>query len=98
MSFVNKEFPGRHTKAVVHGERCDGCAFCVEVCPVSALEVLRNSERPGCRVVIVEERSCMGCGVCQATCPKEAISIPGLSPEEIRGYIADALDAPPRER
>lgn len=93
MSFINKEFPGEHAKAHVLGDRCDGCAFCVEACPVGALSVGPNPKRPGRRMVFLDARSCRGCGVCQATCPKEAILIPGLSPEEIRGFIDVALSA-----
>lgn len=91
MPFVNKDFPGEHAKAQVHPERCDGCAFCVDVCPVGALRVEPNPRRPGRRIVILAPRLCQGCGVCQATCPKEAILIPGLSPAEIREYIDVAL-------
>lgn len=27
----------------IHGERCDGCGLCVEICPVEALELVRPS-------------------------------------------------------
>ncbi len=93
MPFVNKDFPGKHAKAQVRLERCDGCAFCVDVCPAGALTVESNPRRPGRRIIILASRLCQGCGVCQATCPKEAILIPGLSPEEMREYIAAALTA-----
>lgn len=91
MPFVNKDFPGEHAQAQVRLERCDGCAFCVDVCPVGALMIVSNPKRPGRRIVSLASGVCRGCGVCQATCPKEAILIPGLSPEEMRGYIDVAL-------
>jgi len=91
MRFINKDFPGEHAKAHVRGDRCDGCAFCVDVCPANALWIGPNPHRPGRRVVFLVASACHGCGVCQATCPKEAILIPGLSPEDLRGYIAEAL-------
>lgn len=51
-------------------EKCDGCGECVDVCPVSVLEVKSK------KCVIVNPDECIECRVCEITCPKGAISYP----------------------
>ncbi len=93
MNFVNNQcFPELPLTIHVNRERCDGCALCVDVCPVEALKVIDNRHRPGKKIVWVEPVKCHGCGVCQATCPKEAIALPGLGPDELRSYISQAIE------
>ena len=92
MSFVNDEsFPKNSPKAFVRMDRCDGCAFCVDVCPPKCLEITPNPKRPGFRMVSVDVTLCHGCGACQGTCPKEAIYIPGLSTEDLRKVVREVL-------
>jgi NAD-dependent dihydropyrimidine dehydrogenase PreA subunit len=92
MLVVNdREFPEYMHPAVVLEERCDGCAFCVEICPRSCLKIVPNPLRPSHRMVRVLAKLCSGCGACQSTCPKEAIFIPGLSTADLRAYIKKAL-------
>jgi ferredoxin len=86
------EFPVPPVVVHIDRGRCDGCALCIEVCPTQALRIIANRERPGKRVVSVTPKRCSGCGVCQATCPKEAIFVPGLSPDDLRRFILQALD------
>jgi len=93
--FINDDaFPGKDQENVIHidRDRCDGCSMCVDTCPTQALEIVPNRNRPGKHIVFVHPRLCKGCGVCQATCPKEALFLPGLSPENIRTYISEAVD------
>ncbi|EPR36338.1 4Fe-4S ferredoxin iron-sulfur binding domain-containing protein [Desulfovibrio sp. X2] len=90
--FENEErFAGRGAVARVDESVCDGCAFCVDICPKSCLKVVAHPHRPGRRTVSVAERACSGCGACQGTCPKEAIAIPGLSTAELRECVRAAL-------
>ncbi len=92
MQIVNEnEFPEHVQSAVVQEDRCDGCAFCVDICPRSCLKVVSNPHRPAHRMVRVTAKLCSGCGACQGTCPKEAIFIPGLSTADLRAYIKKAL-------
>jgi heterodisulfide reductase subunit A len=94
--FVNDEmFAAASHDQVIHvdRDRCDGCAMCIDTCPTNALEIVPNRNRPGKKVVFVHPKLCKGCGVCQATCPKEALFLPGLSPEDIRAFISQAVDA-----
>jgi heterodisulfide reductase subunit A len=93
MVIVNeKEFP--ETQVVVHvdRERCDGCAMCIDSCPANALEVVDSKNRPGKKVIFIHAKLCQGCGVCEGTCPKEAIFIPGLSLDDLRGYLDRAIN------
>ncbi|MFW6324973.1 MAG: 4Fe-4S binding protein [Desulfovibrionales bacterium] len=87
------ELPKKQIVVHIDRKRCDGCALCIDTCPTQALRVIANRERPGKRVVSVTPKLCEGCGVCQATCPKEAIFIPGLSPEDLKRLVREAIDS-----
>ena len=50
----------------VDGDRCGGCATCVDVCPTDAI-----SMRDG--VAFIDEDSCTLCAVCVEECPDGAI-------------------------
>ncbi|TPW16605.1 MAG: 2-oxoglutarate ferredoxin oxidoreductase, delta subunit [bacterium] len=55
-------------------ERCKGCAFCVEFCPSSALELSSGFNSKGYHPpVLVSEDFCNGCGLCGLYCPDFAI-------------------------
>ncbi|MFW5730421.1 MAG: 4Fe-4S binding protein [Desulfonatronovibrionaceae bacterium] len=93
MIFVNDEsFPELPVIVHVNRDRCDGCGLCKDVCPVEALKIINSHQRPGKKVALVDPTKCHGCGVCQATCPKEAITLPGLGPDELREFIARAVN------
>ena len=47
-------------------ERCFGCAACVSICPVDALD-LSNL------LVIIDEPTCTHCNLCIPTCPVHAL-------------------------
>jgi NAD-dependent dihydropyrimidine dehydrogenase PreA subunit len=51
-------------------EKCEGDGECVEVCPVSILEVV-----DGKAVVSGDMGECLGCESCVSTCPHGAITI-----------------------
>ena len=53
---------------VVDNERCFGCAACVSLCPVNALEL-------DDLLAIVDEPSCTHCNYCIPFCPVHALSI-----------------------
>jgi len=62
--------------AVVDGERCAFCSYCIESrCPVDAMV-----ERDGA-VHVLPER-CIGCGVCTVDCPASAVTLVARPPQE----------------
>ncbi|KTB48603.1 Dihydroprymidine dehydrogenase domain II protein [Dehalogenimonas alkenigignens] len=70
---------------------CDGCAYCVEPCPFSALtlvEFMKDGELK--KLVESNPVKCRGCGVCMATCPKAGIVVKGFTPDQLRAMV-DAL-------
>lgn len=54
--------------ARVDPETCIGCEACVDVCPVSAIEMQED-------VAVVDEETCTECGDCVETCPVDAITL-----------------------
>ena len=72
-------------------ENCDGCAYCIDPCPYSALtliEYMRNGAIK--KTVEANEALCQGCGVCQATCPKQGIMVRGFTHKQLSAVV-DAL-------
>ena len=55
---------------VVDEERCFGCAACIAVCPLDALEL------EGILAIIIEEK-CTHCDLCIPVCPVNALEIKG---------------------
>ena len=55
---------------VVDEERCFGCAACIAVCPLDALEL------EGILAIITEEK-CTHCDLCIPVCPVNALEIKG---------------------
>ena len=52
---------------MINVEYCFGCTACQEVCPASAVEMVRSSE--GFYVPHVDSVKCVGCGQCDRVCP-----------------------------
>jgi len=80
------------TISCVIDENCDGCAYCIDPCPYSAItliEYMRNGVIK--KTVEVNEALCQGCGVCQATCPKKGIIVKGFTLDQISAMIEAAL-------
>lgn len=63
-------------------DACIGCGACVEICPVTAVEVIDDLAQ-------VDLNWCIGCGVCAVTCPTEAISIKRRTEENSPSTFAD---------
>lgn len=57
-------------------ERCKGCSFCVEFCPLHVLELSDGYNRKGYhppRVAEGKAHACVACGFCTLLCPEYAI-------------------------
>ncbi len=53
--------------AIVDKETCTGCANCVDVCPVDAIEMVDE--------IAVVSDACIDCGQCVDECPVDAIEM-----------------------
>ncbi|MGD1012118.1 MAG: 4Fe-4S dicluster domain-containing protein [Acidimicrobiales bacterium] len=54
-------------------ERCKGCTFCVEYCPVDVLAVSTDFNAKGYHYPVVISDGCILCQACAAVCPEFAI-------------------------
>lgn len=56
-------------KVEVDLDKCDGCATCVDVCPVEVFEIVDEKSNP------VNADECLACRACETQCPNNAIEI-----------------------
>lgn len=56
---------------------CNGCAKCVDACPVEAMAVVSANDpaKPRRRRAEVDAAICLGCGVCTRVCPTDALHL-----------------------
>jgi len=59
----------------VDAEACNGCAKCVDACPVEAMTVVSANDphRPRKRRAELDASLCLGCGVCTRVCPTNGL-------------------------
>lgn len=48
-------------------KECCGCTACMNICPVSAIEM--RSDEEGFLYPVVDKEKCINCGLCEKTCP-----------------------------
>lgn len=88
--------------AVVDPDHCNGCGWCVEDCPYSAIEFIPHTSSKYQRMVQVDASKCTACGICTGSCPtvapqkqsgeiKSGIGIPDLDVEALHQRINTAL-------
>ncbi|MFW6142423.1 MAG: 4Fe-4S dicluster domain-containing protein [Candidatus Saliniplasma sp.] len=53
-------------------ERCKGCGFCIEFCPVGALKTSEDTTEKGYHPPEMTE-GCILCGKCEKICPEFSI-------------------------
>jgi heterodisulfide reductase subunit A len=75
-------------------EYCDGCAYCIDPCPSSAISLIEYMTTDGSikKTVEVNEAVCRGCGVCMATCPKKGIFVRHFKPEYFEEMIKAVVE------
>ncbi len=62
--------PGSTDKAEVNLQNCNGCAWCDEDCPYSAITMVpRTDGKPFDRQASISDNLCVGCGICVGSCP-----------------------------
>jgi len=57
-------------------QRCKGCNFCIDFCPLEVLEESTDINAKGYHYPIVaagKEETCVHCGFCTLVCPEYAI-------------------------
>ena len=61
---------------LVYLENCNGCEYCVNICPFNCLTIQSDSKANGTiGICSVDPKNCVGCGFCEQVCHKEAIQI-----------------------
>jgi len=80
VTISQKTLPSREEKKaakmkimIIEG-RCKGCDYCIEFCPVKALEYSNKLNARGVHPPKVKKNDiCTGCGLCERLCPDFAI-------------------------
>ena len=62
-------------KASADVNLCKGCGLCVEVCPVQAIESLREMNKKGYEIIRINQEVCIGCGRCYTICPDYVFTV-----------------------
>jgi len=61
----------------IEEDDCNGCAKCVDVCPVEAMSVVSANDpsKPKRRLARVDESTCLGCGLCVRACTRDGVKL-----------------------
>jgi 2-oxoglutarate ferredoxin oxidoreductase subunit delta len=65
-----------HGQVHIIEERCKGCKFCVEFCPLGVLAVSSGFNSKGYHPpYVVDGEKCVRCGLCELICPEFAVYV-----------------------
>ncbi|MFH0983264.1 MAG: 4Fe-4S dicluster domain-containing protein [Planctomycetota bacterium] len=72
---VSKTSEKPRGQVAVIQERCKGCAYCVEFCPLKVLVMSSRFNAKGYHYPeVADPAACSGCGLCGMYCPDFAIT------------------------
>lgn len=70
-------------KIKIYPEKCKGCMFCVDVCPLGLLKISDEVNDKGFAYVYIKDpEKCTGCGRCFIMCPDMGLEIAGKDEKE----------------
>ena len=58
--------------AVVDGQKCNACSYCVRICPAEVIRLEKVGER---HLAVIDEKMCLDCKLCFTGCPEYAVSM-----------------------
>lgn len=65
-----------HGQVHIIAERCKGCGFCIEFCPLDVLVLSDESNSKGYHPPqLVRPERCVRCGLCEILCPEFAVYV-----------------------
>ena len=74
--FDQEEKATRPSRVILNKNRCKGCGYCVEFCPIGALVMGQETNKKGYLLPeVVNNSKCLGCGLCEAICPDFGIEV-----------------------
>ena len=56
---------------IVNKEKCVGCGYCADICPVDCLKLDETTKE----LLVRYPDECWHCGACKTDCPKGAITM-----------------------
>ncbi|MBS3098305.1 4Fe-4S binding protein [Candidatus Woesearchaeota archaeon] len=59
----------------INVEKCKGCNFCVDACPLKLIKISNKLNKKGFNYVLMDSDKCTGCGLCFQMCPDLAIEV-----------------------
>lgn len=88
---LNRDLFKISTPVKVNPNACDGCASCVEVCPMGVFEMISISDeerkslsfkgrlkvkiKGNTKSIVVHPEACIACGKCETLCHERAIRV-----------------------
>ncbi len=83
---------------VIDEQRCQGCGYCVQFCPLNCLEISKDkiSQRGHYQPVVIKAEQCNACGACVWMCPHWAIEVYSYPEDKGKGLTREKVAGPPR--